>query len=135
MCGLSSYSFISEVIIMKVLILHKDGTFETTTLNCRGKDVEVVSWGVLNESITSRYYSNNIMCIYDDAFGWNIFNEDNLAKHINKYVAKIFGKNTDTYNDVVITSIRNGKPCSIRNKDINYIKEVISHEKAIRKSE
>lgn len=119
---------------MKVLVLHKDGTFETTILNCKGKDVEVASWGILNESITSRYYSNNIMCIYDDAFGWNIFDEDNLTKHINKYVAKIFGKNTDTYNDVVITSVRNGKPCSIRKKDIDYIKEVISHEKNIRES-
>ena len=117
---------------MKVLVLHKDGTFETTILNCKGKDVEVASWDILNECITSRYYSNYIMCIYDDAFGWNIHDDTERSHYINKYASKIFGKNTSIYNDVVITSIRNGKPCNIRKKDIEHIKEITHNEKNIR---
>ena len=121
---------------MKVIILEKDGTAEVKNISCRGKDIEIASWDILNESVTSCVFNENktLMCIYDDAFGWNIFNEEEIKKYDNNFAKTIFGMKFAPHNTVVIVGIRNDKHCDVRARDIKTIKECVNNEKHKEKS-
>lgn len=123
-------------IYMKVIILEKNGTAEVKNISCRGKDIEIASWDILNESVTSCVFNKDktLMCIYDDAFGWNIFNEEEIKKYDNNFAKTIFGMKFAPHNTVVIIGVRNGKHCDVRARDIKVIKEFIDHEKNTRTS-
>lgn len=121
---------------MKVIVLEKDGNIGIKNISCRGKDIEIASWDILNESVTSCVFNKDktLMCIYDDAFGWNIFNEKEIKKYDNNFAKTIFGMKSAPHNTVVIVGIRKGKHCDIRARDIKIIKEHISNEKHKEKS-
>ena len=121
---------------MKVLVLHKDGTMEVKNVKCNNKGIEVSSWGILHECITSCTFNkdHSLMCISDDSFGWDITDEDEMNTYSNNYAMNIFGVNHAPSNDVVITSVRNGKACDIRNRDIKMIEEIINREKNIKRA-
>lgn len=121
---------------MKVIILDKSGNVEVRNISCRGKDIEVASWDILNESVTSCDFNKDktLMCIYDDAFGWNIFNEEEIKEYDNNFAKTIFGMKFAPHNTVVIVGIRNGRHCDVRARDIKMIKDFISNEKNTRTS-
>lgn len=121
---------------MKVLVLHKDGTMEVKNVKCNNKGIEVASWGILHECITSCTFNkdHSLMCISDDSFGWDIITEDEMGAYSNNYAMVIFGMSHAPSNDVVITSVRNGKACDIRKRDIKMIEEAINREKNIKQA-
>lgn len=121
---------------MKVLILYKNGNIEVRNISCKGKDIEVASWNILHECVTSCTFNKDysLMCISDDSFGWDITDEDEMNAHSNNYAMIIFGMSHAPSNDVVITSVRNGKACDIRKRDIKMIEEFINREKNIKRA-
>lgn len=115
---------------MKVVILYKDGNFEVKNISCENKDIEISSWEIVGDCITSVDYNNDntMKCVFNDAFGYNIYDEAELKKYENVFAGKIFGKYKRYYGTVVIVGNRNGKNCDIRKRDVEHIKGIITNE-------
>ena len=112
---------------MKAMILFKDGTYKVDNIICKGSNIEVASWEIVNDYITSTVENKEktIMGIYNDVLGYN-FTGDEEPQYRNRFAMKVFNTNFPIYGTVVIIGRRMGKNCDIRNKDVDYIRGLIS---------
>lgn len=116
---------------MKALILDKNGKSNIINIDCKNGDLEVSSWKYIGDCISSVAINNSaqIKCIFNDAFGYDIYDNDVLMSYENVHVRKLFNLNFPVFNTVVIVGIRNGKNCDIRKRDVEYIEGIIKNGK------
>lgn len=113
---------------MKVMILHKDGTYEIINTEMTDEAMENV---LGTQFVWDRYYDDHmLMCRFDDAFCIVGADESEYALYENKATKKLFNDSHSLYNDVLICNYKKKvnknkslsfTPIDITDESINYI--------------